>query len=160
MLLVSCQLVVVKKHLHEISVDICTFALQNNIKIIPQWIPREQNQLADHFSRVNDTDNWGIDFKTFFFLNKRYGPYTVDRFADDKNTKLSVFNSKFYCPGTAAVNAFTENWHNENNWICPPVKLIGSIFRHMSVCKCKGVNYIVEIRVFLAVNLSGWHSHG
>ena len=85
-----------KKHLQIIAVDIFKFALQKNIKLIPVWVPREQNQIADYFSHVNDSDNWGIDLKTFSFLNRKYGPFTIDRFADDKNTKLSRFNSKYY----------------------------------------------------------------
>ena len=127
-----------KKHLHDIALEILKFCLQKNIKLIPQWVPREQNQLADYLSKINDTDNWGIDSITFSNLNKKYGPFTVDRFADDINKRVVTFNSKFYCPGTSAVDAFTENWQNENNWICPPVKLIGSVFKHMEICKCKG----------------------
>jgi len=127
-----------KKHLHEIALDIFKFCLQKNIKLTPQWIPREQNQFADLLSKVNDTDDWGIDFNSFSSLNRKYGPFTVDRFANEINKRVSVFNSKFYCPGTSAVDSFTQNWQHENNWICPPVKLIGSVFKHMDICKCRG----------------------
>ena len=36
------------------------------------------------------------------------------------------------------MNAFTANWHHENNWLCPPIRLIGSTIRHLEVCKARG----------------------
>ena len=35
------------------------------MKLTPQWIPHEQNELADHYSKINDTDNWAIDDGSF-----------------------------------------------------------------------------------------------
>ena len=32
-----------------------------NIKLVPQWVPRKQYELADHYSTINDTDNWSMD---------------------------------------------------------------------------------------------------
>ena len=66
-----------------------------------------------------------------------FGPFTIDRFADDRNAKLEKFNSRYYRPGTSQVNAFTANWHHENNWLCPPIRLIGSTIRHLKVCKAR-----------------------
>ena len=60
-----------------------------NIKLIPQWIPREQNELADYYSRIKDTDNWSIDNDRFRFINNLYRPFTVDRFAHNLNRKLT-----------------------------------------------------------------------
>ena len=126
-----------KENLQEIAIDIFKFCLNNNIKLIAEWIPRKNNTFADRLSRFNDTDNWGIDYKTFEFLSRLHGPFTVDRFADHQNTKLQKFNSRFYCPGTSAVDTFTVNWQGENNWVCPPTSLIGSTLRHMKICECK-----------------------
>ena len=67
-----------------------------------------------------------------------YGPLTVDRFANNLNRKLKCFNSKFYYPGTSHVNAFTDDWSNELNWLCPPMSSIGSVICHLKVCKAKG----------------------
>ena len=82
-----------------------------------QWgFPREENTLADYYSRPNDTDDFGIDFKTFYFIQRKLGICTIDRFADDKNTKLNRFNSKYFCPNTEDVDAFSVNWQGEFNW--------------------------------------------
>ena len=127
-----------KSHLQKIAVDIFCLCLKRNIKLTSQWIPREENIESDELSKYNDTDDWGIDFHSFNYLNKKYGPYSIDRFASNRNNKTKKFNSKFYCPNSAAVDAFTVDWSGENNWICPPISIIGSVLRHMRLCKCKG----------------------
>ena len=33
--------------------------------IEPEWVPREENQLADYLSRVVDYDDWGINKDVF-----------------------------------------------------------------------------------------------
>ena len=72
--------------------------LRNNFRILPQWVPREANAIADHYSE---------------------------------------FNSKHFCPGTSGVYAFTDEWNNGNNWICPPVSHLGSVFRHLRRCDAR-----------------------
>ena len=37
------------------------FKLDFKVCIEPEWIPREQNQLADYCSRVIDHDNWMLN---------------------------------------------------------------------------------------------------
>jgi len=51
-------------------------------------------------------------------------PYTVDRFAGDVNTQLTIFNSKLFCPGTSGVNAFSFTWAGQNNWLSPPISRV------------------------------------
>ena len=124
-----------KPHLQQLAMEIFSYCLRNDIKIMPEWIPREQNYDADYYSKIRDTDGWGIDNVCFNYINSRFGPFSVDRFADDRNKKLSVFNSRYYCPGTSHVNAFTADWGNDNNWLCHPVSIIGSTIKHVRLCK-------------------------
>ena len=68
-------------------------------------------------------------------INNIYGLFTGDRFANSSNRKLKCFNSKYYCPGTSHVNA----WSNDLNWLCPPISSTGSVIRHLKLCKRKGI---------------------
>ena len=43
------------------------------------------------------------------------GPHTVDRFSGLDNAQLDRFNSRFWTPGTEAVDAFTCDWADDNN---------------------------------------------
>lgn len=131
-----------KTHLQDVAIDIFMFCLSKNIKLIPQWIPREQNQVADYYSKIKDSDDWSIDNNTFNNINRRFGPFTVDRFASNLNAKCKIFNSKYFCPGTSHVDTFTSNWKDENNWICPPISCIGSVIRHMELCKAYGTLFV------------------
>ena len=49
------------------------------------------------------------DLLTFRLINNLYGPFIVDRFANNLNQKSKCFNSNYYCPGTSYVNAFTDD---------------------------------------------------
>ena len=127
-----------KKHLHDICLEIFKLCFNRNIKLIVQWVPRENNVLADELSKLNETDNWSIDFRSFCMLNYRYGPFTIDRFSDNRNNKVYRFNSNYNCPGTLGVDTFTQDWSKENNWVCPPIKYICSALIHFKLYKAKG----------------------
>ena len=81
---------------------------------------------------------WSIDNDSFRFINNLYGPFTVNRFVNNLNRKLKCFNSKFYCPGTCHVNAFTDGWSNDLNWLCRPISSTASVISHLKLCKAKG----------------------
>ena len=60
--------------------------VSHHIHIEPEWVPREQNELADYYSRVVDYDDWMLNPAMFSWLNSLWGPHTVDRFANAVNT--------------------------------------------------------------------------
>ena len=76
------------------------------------WIPREENEIADEISKLIDFDDWQLTDEFFEHLNRKWGP------------KTRRFNSKFYSPGTEAVDAFSAHLENEINFVVPPVDLI------------------------------------
>ena len=104
--------------------------------------PQGGEQTCILFSRLNDTDDFSIDYQSFNFIQKKLGVCTIDRFADDKNTKLRRFNSKYYCPYSEGVNAFSHNWIDELNWLSPPINLIGNTLKHARRCYLKGILFI------------------
>ena len=71
-------------------------------------------------------------------LDDKWGPYTIDRFASFYNTQLPRFNSRFWNPGSEAVDAFTCDWGGENNWWCPPIYLIPRILGHAQEIHAEG----------------------
>lgn len=83
-----------------------------------------------------------------------FGNFTVDRFANDNNCKLGRYNSKFWNPGSKAIDYFTQkNWENENNWLVPPVNLVVRAIRHLIACIAFGVLVVPNwpSAVFLAI---------
>jgi hypothetical protein len=74
--------------------------------LFSEWIPRENNFVADEFSRMYDNHDWSIQTWGFSVLDKVWGPYTMDRFSSNNNAHCKRFNCRWWCPGCAAVDDF------------------------------------------------------
>ena len=131
-----------KAELHKIAMDVFFLCIKNGISLEVEWIPRNLNEAADAVSReaiVVDTDDWGITPKFFHILNTRWGPLSIDCFANDYNAKTDRFYSLFNSPGSVGVDAFSYNWRGENCLLVPPVCVVGPTLHHLRLCKSKGV---------------------
>ena len=53
------------------------------------------NETADSVSKLVDYDDWFVSHEFFKTLDALWGPHSVDRFANDQNTKLLRLNSLF-----------------------------------------------------------------
>ena len=115
-----------KDDIHSVALDIFCCSLQDGITLCPAWIPRSEHELADEISKFCDYDDWFVSQSFFIKTDRLWGPHTIDRFANSYNTKLTRFNSLFWCPGTEAVDAFSQDWSANNNWLVPPIFLIAS----------------------------------
>ena len=78
-----------KTSLQNIAIDVFNLCSAYNIKLIHHWTPRDQIELADHYSRINGTVNWTIDFE---FISSLYDHFTTDRFTGNFNHKVEKFN--------------------------------------------------------------------
>ncbi|CAC5407830.1 unnamed protein product [Mytilus coruscus] len=107
----------VKSDLQRIAITIADICIRVEIQLSPQWIPRTDNVKTDLFSKKSDCDDWEIKEFIFNHLNKKWGRYSIDRFASDYNKKCMRFNSKHWCTGTEGIDAFNYAWAGENNWI-------------------------------------------
>ena len=47
-----------KRDLQIIALDIYEFCTKYGITVVPEWIPRQQNERADYLSRSVDCDDW------------------------------------------------------------------------------------------------------
>lgn len=130
-----------KPELHEIARDLFNMLQMFDITLIPEWIPRKQNQQADLLSRCpyKDSSDWEVSQSCFQMLNNRWGPFTIDRFATHENAKCRRYNSKIWFPGTEAVNSLTVNWSGEMNWVVPPPDLVTAVLRKMAREEACGV---------------------
>ena len=106
--------------LQEIACRIFRFCRQNCIRLVPEWVPREENVLADFLSKVVDTDDWKLSSEVFDEIDGLWGPHTVDCFASAESAQLPRFCSRWWNPGCLPVDAFTMCWEGENLWLCPP----------------------------------------
>ena len=130
--------------LQELALSVFQLCVVYHVTIEPEWIPREENELADYISKLRDYDDWMVHPIIFQQIDKLWGPHTVDRFANTHNAQLERFNSRFWNPGTEAVDTFMADWSGENNWWCPPVALIPRLIQHASRTKAEGTLIISQ----------------
>ncbi|CAH3107003.1 unnamed protein product, partial [Pocillopora meandrina] len=126
------------EELQELALDIFLFASSHNIRLDLTWIPRDQNSEADRFSKVVDIDDYSVHDDVFIRLDRLWGPHSIDRFASSYNAKLPRFNSRFLQSGTEAVDAFSQDWSCDNNWIIPPATVVGKVLNYIRKSKAVG----------------------
>ena len=100
--------------------EIFSVFVNNSIRLEPEWIPREQNELADYYSRIVDLDDYMLNPSVFAWRDELWGPHSIDRSVGPNNACLDTFNTRFWTPGSEAVGAFTCT---NNNWLFPPCLL-------------------------------------
>ena len=110
-----------KEDLQCLALHIFSMCLLNNTRLEVEWIPRSAN---DFLSRIIDYDDWRVKRDYFLMAEGKWGPHSVDRFANHEYTQLPSFNNRFWCPGTEAVDALSVSWTSENNWLVPPTFLV------------------------------------
>ena len=118
-----------KLDLQALALEAFQICLKYRISLDARWIPMDLHVRADAISKLVDFDDYAINDFVFQSVNDRWGPHTVDRFACSYNTKLPRFNSRFFQPGCEAVDAFSQDWGYDNNWLCPPVSLIVRVLK-------------------------------
>ena len=99
----------------------------------------------DALSKFHDGDDWMLNSKYFRILDKLWGPHTFDRFASATNKQCEKFNSRFWCPASAGVNALAYNWVGQNNWVNPPYALIGRVLLHMKCLQGSRNHYCAQM---------------
>ena len=131
-----------KSDIHQIAMSIFFICIKNGITLETQWIPRHLNEAADSASReaeMVDTDDWGISHQFFKIINNKWGPLSIDCFANHYNAKLPRFYSLYHSPGCEGVDCFASDWKDENCLLVPPVSIVGRTLKHLRLCKSKGV---------------------
>ena len=123
----------------EMALEVFEITKEYNICLSMSWLKRSLNQQADSYSRIIDYDDWGVHPNWFRHISKVLGRTDVDRFADANNRKLPLFNSRFYCLHSIGTDAFTQNWEGVENWLVPPIYLIGRTLSYLSLTKSRGI---------------------
>ena len=121
---------------------VALFRKLQKMKLVLVWIPRSDYliTLADAASKFKDTDDWGLNEKSFRLLED-LSPvkFTLDAMANCTNKKCRKFYSKVASPGSSGVNCFMFDWKDEYVYCCPPVKLVTDVICHMKTVPCKGL---------------------
>ncbi|CAI7915543.1 unnamed protein product, partial [Closterium sp. NIES-53] len=110
--------------------EIITLCTDNAVRLAIEWIPRDQNTCADELSKLQDHDDYTLKQPWFHLLDRRWGPHSVDLFANAQNALLPRFFSKVPHPRAEAINALSKDWHGERGFAFPPPHLVPATLYH------------------------------
>ena len=133
-----------RKHLQEEAIKVFkvfkvfSLCMQHGIRLYIEWIPREENENADYFSKLEDEDDWMLSPQAIQMIDRAWGPHSIDRFASSSTAQLRRFSSRWWNPGCESVDCFTTDWVHEVNWWCPPPLLTPRVIRHAKRCQADG----------------------
>ena len=102
----------------------------HGIHIRPRYIRSAANIWADSLSRELDSSDWSVAPKVFRYLDRIWGPHSVDRFASMENALLARYNSKWKDPDCEAVDSLHLSdscWARDVNWCYPPWQLLDEL---------------------------------
>ena len=133
-----------KVDLHNIALKIFKITKRYNILLTLTWLRRNRNKEADSFSRVVEYDDWGVHQNWYKHISSKLGKTNIDRFADPWNTKCSRFNSRFFWQEAEAIDCFTQDWHHDENWLCPPIYMIVRAIKYLQLCQANGIIVVPE----------------
>lgn len=122
--------------IQDVCMELFWYAIEHQMLLLANWIPRESNTLADALSKVDSSSDWMLNQREFQVLQQRWGPFEVDLFASATNHLLPRYFSHFYTPSCAGVNAFTQVWPS-TSWCNPPFSLMGRVLEHAKHCSCR-----------------------
>jgi ribonuclease HI len=98
-----------------------------NINLSAKHIAGKLNVHADFLSRIMSPHEWKLHPNMFSYIDRLFGPHTVDRFASLRTTQLHRYNSRWWDPATEGIDAMAQTWTGENNYVNPPFKMIPHI---------------------------------
>ena len=102
-------------------------AYELDIELTARHLAGRLNVTADRLSRQMSALEWKLHPNLFRFIEKCFGPHTVDRFASLRTTQLPRYNSLLWDPASEAVDAMAQNWSGEINFVNAPFKMIPRI---------------------------------
>jgi len=132
--------------LQRLAVRLLDLQLERGFFLVFEWVPRDLNVRADFLSHASEADqhDYSLHEELFAYLDGLWGPHSVDRFASAATRQPLLppnggrFCSQFFHPDAEWTNAFTVDWGGENNWIFPPVHLVGEAIRHLRSSAAEG----------------------
>jgi len=80
----------------------------SNIWLVASYIASVINVIADEEScRIDADTKWSLSEDAFRLIDRKFGPFDINLFASNINTKCDVFVSWIPDPESFAVDAFT-----------------------------------------------------
>ena len=121
---------------NEVAQRILCWAEQEEISLLPQFVPGKDNVVADslsHPNRVVGTE-WTLHQEVFDSLRKRW-PVMIDLFASSLNHRCGVYFAPVSDPLAAGTDAMLQSWDNLQVYAFPPFAMLPQALRKLRCSK-------------------------
>jgi len=128
--------------LHMLFKQVYWLCFRNNIELEAEWIPREQNEFADWYSKLVEPHDVQLNPTIFHSLQQAWGRFSIDLFASHENHLMIPYFSRYWTPNTHGVNAFNFKWPH-HSYANPPFKLIPRVIDYAHEQNLRGLCIIL-----------------
>lgn len=118
------------KSLTQVASMIWKEALGNNVCLTAKHLAGLENSHADYLSRRIVPSDWKLHPGVFRYLDRLWGPHSIDRCASMSNHQIQPYNSWYLDPLSSGVDCLAQkDWGHHNNFVNPPFCMIGKILK-------------------------------
>jgi hypothetical protein len=110
-------------------------AHQMSVRILPVYIPTEENILADAASRFQEIPDWRLHPSIFRAITARWGLPVIDLFARDASKQTKRFYSWNAFDNSEGVDALSQRWDFPVAYAFPPVALLKRVVKKMETSR-------------------------
>ncbi|OXA45296.1 putative enzymatic polyprotein [Folsomia candida] len=127
-------------HFMKLTRLIWNFCESRNLWLVASYIRSKDNDIADFYSRVTQTDTeWSLSSKAFNKMTTKFGSPSIDLFATLQNAKCSIYVSWKPDPFASNIDAFTLSWTDLNFYAFPPFSMILRVLRKIKTDQATGL---------------------
>jgi hypothetical protein len=108
---------------------------QCQLRIMPAFIPTEENVQADAASRFQLVPDWHLDPRVFRRISSLWGPPQIDLFASRQSTQTTRFMLWRAADSPEAIDALSMRWDFALAYLFPPIPLLKRVVRKLELSR-------------------------
>jgi hypothetical protein len=105
------------------------------LRVLPAFIPSEENLQADAASRFQLVPDWHLDSNVFLQMVSLWGTPQIDLFASRQSAQCRRFMSWRAADEPEAVDALSVVWNFRLAFLFPPIPLLSRVVRKLEVSR-------------------------
>ena len=117
----------------QIATDLLLLAEKKLVRILPVFVPTDENILADAASRFQSLPDWHLLPSVFHLICLRWGMPQIDLFATEDSTQLIRFYAWGQTLKAEAFDALLQLWDFDLAYLFPPPALLPRVLNKIAL---------------------------
>jgi hypothetical protein len=120
---------------------ILLLAHQRQLRLLPAFIPSEENIQAYAASRFQSIPDWHLSPRVFQQISSLRGPPLIDLFASRRSSQTRRFYAWNAADNPEAIEALSQKWDFNLAFLFPPIPLLKRVIRKLE--SSRGTYFLV-----------------